>query len=220
MAPSPPVLPSKTYCVLLGNGAYPTPDVCHNILNNAACIICADGGANYAYRQHILPDWILGDLDSIEPEVAQYYQRQHIPIQKLQSQQHNDLEKAIRKAIRLGYQQLILIGFIGIRLDQTLATLQVAKKYIRKVRLILYSVSYEIYPLLPGKYTFSALRGTRVSIFGFPRADGVTTTGLQWPLNNDRLNEGSRGLSNLAINNLIEISFTHGCLLMLKASPI
>jgi len=217
MVTSTTFFPSETYCVLIGNGEYPSPDKYTHILGNAKCIICADGGANYAYRQNVKPDWILGDLDSIEPEVLDYYQRQHIQIQKLKSQRNNDLEKAIRKAIRLGYQQLILIGFIGKRLDQTLATLQIAKKYIRKTRVILYSSSCEIYPLVPGKYTFSAQPGDPVSIFGFPRAYGITTTGLQWSLTNNHLLESSRGLSNRTINSLIEISFTRGYLLLLKA---
>jgi thiamine pyrophosphokinase len=217
MAASIPFFPSKTYCVLIGNGECPSPDKHTHILNNARCIICADGGANYAYRQNVKPDWILGDLDSIEPEVLEYYQRQYIPIQKLKSQRNNDLEKALRKAIRLGYQQLILIGFIGKRIDQTLATLQVAKKYVRKARIILYSSSYEIYPLVPGKYTFAAQPGDPVSIFGFPRAYGITTTGLQWSLTNNHLLEGSRGLSNLATNNFIKISFARGFLLLLIA---
>jgi thiamine pyrophosphokinase len=219
MATSPFLFPPKTYCVLIGNGEYSPSDKYNHILDNAKCIICADGGANYAYRQQLKPDWIIGDLDSIEPEVLKYFRRQHISILKLKSQQNNDLEKAIRKAIQLGHQQLILIGFFGQKLDQTLATIQVVKKYLRKVRLVLYSSPYEIYPLQPGKYTFPAKPGDQVSIFGFPRAYGITTTGLRWTLTNENLSEGSRGVSNSSINNPIEISFTRGFLLLLKASP-
>jgi len=220
MVASTTFFPQKTYCVLIGNGEHPSPDKYTHILNNAKCIICADGGANYAYRQNVKPDWILGDLDSIEPEVWEYYRRQQVRIQKLKSQMNNDLEKAIRKASRLGYRRLILIGFIGKRLDQTLTTFQVVKKYIRKARIILYSSSYEIYPLVAGKYTFSIQPGDPVSIFGFPRGYGITTTGLQWSLTNNHLLGGSRGLSNSAINNRIEISFTRGYLLLLKAPAI
>lgn len=39
-------------------------------------LICADGGANrlYEYKKEIIPKCIIGDLDSLKPEIQDYYE--------------------------------------------------------------------------------------------------------------------------------------------------
>ena len=52
-------------CVILANGDYGDVDSCKWLLNEADIILCADGGANYAYAMGIIPAYIVGDMDSI-----------------------------------------------------------------------------------------------------------------------------------------------------------
>ena len=40
------------------------------------CVIGIDRGLNFCYRNHIRPDYILGDFDSIDKEVLAYYESQ------------------------------------------------------------------------------------------------------------------------------------------------
>mgnify|MGYP000464757890 CR=1 FL=1 len=47
------------------------------------CIIGIDRGLNFCYRQNIHPDYILGDFDSIDREVLDYYEHQsEIPVKR------------------------------------------------------------------------------------------------------------------------------------------
>ena len=39
-------------------------------------VICADGGANHAHHACILPDYVIGDMDSISKSVLRYM-KQH-----------------------------------------------------------------------------------------------------------------------------------------------
>ena len=46
------------------------------LLDNSEFIVCADGGANrlLKYSDKIKVDYIIGDLDSIKPEVKSFYE--------------------------------------------------------------------------------------------------------------------------------------------------
>ena len=73
-------------------------------------IVCADGGANSLYeyfndnnhhhhenlqRSDYIPDYIVGDFDSISPDVKSYYQSHGSKIIRQSSQYYNDFTKSI-----------------------------------------------------------------------------------------------------------------------------
>ena len=211
-----PLSSTEPICILLGNGDYPDQKLCNQLLQAANFIMCADGGANYAFRHDITPDLIIGDLDSIKDEALNYFIQKNTRIIKTESQQENDVEKALHEAIRLSYKQIVLIGFMGKRDDHSIATLQIVKKFKRKATIRLFSQTSEILALPAGDYGFQASSGNAISLFGFPRAYDVTTNGLKWTLNHENLFEGSRGVSNMALKDDIRISFTKGTLIVIK----
>ena len=43
-------------------------------------IICADGGANHAYEMEIIPDFIIGDLDSAKENIVDYYRNHNVKV--------------------------------------------------------------------------------------------------------------------------------------------
>ncbi|QLQ78247.1 hypothetical protein HG537_0A04940 [Torulaspora globosa] len=66
--------------------------------------VCADGGANRLYeffhgneaaRACYLPDYIIGDFDSLKPEVEQYYRNAGVILIKQRSQFSTDFTKAL-----------------------------------------------------------------------------------------------------------------------------
>ena len=53
-------------CIIIGNGKSPRKEVIKYLLRkDYSTVICADGGANSAKKLGIIPDFIIGDLDSI-----------------------------------------------------------------------------------------------------------------------------------------------------------
>ncbi|MBQ7015836.1 MAG: thiamine diphosphokinase, partial [Firmicutes bacterium] len=62
------------YLVILGGQIYETA-LLKKLLSELDFdrVIAADSGLNWAYRLGILPDQMLGDFDSAEPEVVEYY---------------------------------------------------------------------------------------------------------------------------------------------------
>jgi thiamine pyrophosphokinase len=105
---------------------------------------------------------------------------------------------------------------MGKRDDQSIVTLQIAKKFIKNYQIIIYSTVSEILLLQPGSYSLKSLPRSQISLLGFPRAHEVSTTGLKWNLNHEILSEGSRGISNRAETDEIRIRFTKGLLLIIR----
>ena len=51
------------------------------ISKNTICL-CADGGANFAFKYKKIPKLIIGDLDSIETKVLEFYKSKDVLIKK------------------------------------------------------------------------------------------------------------------------------------------
>ena len=67
-------------------------------------ILAADAGMEALYRDHILPDIIVGDFDSVNPDTLEYFHdKEQIEVCMLNPEKDDtDTEYAIREAIRRG----------------------------------------------------------------------------------------------------------------------
>jgi thiamine pyrophosphokinase len=201
---------------MLGNGLYPNENKMNHLIENSSYIVCVNGGSKKAKELKIKPDIIIGDLDSADSDSVAYFRNLNVPIQKIPSQEENDLEKALMFLIKKGFQRVVLCGFLGEREDQTISTLQLAKKYVNKIDSYIISNRAEIFLLRKGNYKFPTEKNQIISILGFPHAYKVTTNGLKYPLKDENLFEGSRGISNQATKNSVQISLKAGTLIVVK----
>ena len=96
-------------------------------------VVAADGGAGNALLSVFLPDYIVGDLDSMTPEIKEKLPETQF-IRK-PSQELNDLEKTLIFCEEKGITEITLLGITGKRLDHTLNNLSVLCRYIQKFHL-------------------------------------------------------------------------------------
>ena len=76
----------------------------------------------------MIPDYILGDFDSIDKKVLEKYKTQKITIYELKPEKDfTDTEEAINLAIKLKSSEFVIIGAIGTRIDHVLANINVLK---------------------------------------------------------------------------------------------
>lgn len=54
---------------IICNGTLNDKDFHKSILKKADLIICADGGANNADKLGVVPDYVIGDMDSAEKDI-------------------------------------------------------------------------------------------------------------------------------------------------------
>lgn len=91
---------------------------------DADMVICADGGARHLYSENLMPDIIIGDLDSINHNTLKDFQKQGVkfirhPIKKNKS----DTELALDYAIENGANDIVFLGVTGCRLDHSMANI-------------------------------------------------------------------------------------------------
>jgi thiamine pyrophosphokinase len=177
-------------------------------------IIASDGAANTLYKLKYTPDYIVGDLDSISSQVLSNFKKRKVEIRKSPEQQHNDFEKCVLFAGKIGCNKIIIIGFSGKRIDHTINNFSILKKYSKLSYIKFLDDSFETF-FLKKKSNISYRKNEVVSISAFPKATGINTSGLKYKLKNGILEFGKReGSLNKSISNTINIEFKKGSLLI------
>ncbi|KAK4054938.1 thiamine pyrophosphokinase [Microbotryomycetes sp. JL201] len=138
-----------------------------------------------------LPDVIKGDFDSLRPDVRQYYQDRGVQIIHDSDQFSTDLGKCVAHVAELERTleheyQLIIVGGLSGRLDQTIHTLH-ALMQLEQDRAMTWAIGEESIACVLGKgdheLTISPERfGKTCGILPVGQEAYVTTTGLEWDL--------------------------------------
>lgn len=203
-------------CIILANGKPPGKKVISFLKKiGYSFFICADGGANFARKLNIIPDIIAGDLDSITKENKKFFKSKSKFI-KLHGQNDTDVEKCIKLAIKRGFNEAILLGVTGNRLDHTVCNLGIVIKYHKKIKLKLIAENSLLIPL-SGNEKLKTLPGETISLYGFSRRTRITSSGLKFPLNNQYLLFGeNESTSNLALGENIALKITGGVIFVIR----
>ncbi|HOZ37821.1 MAG TPA: thiamine diphosphokinase [Anaerolineaceae bacterium] len=186
-------------------------------------LVAVDGGLRHLKRLGLKPDFLIGDLDSIDAsEVAEILEA-GIEVHRFPpAKDQTDLELALEYALSLGYAQIVIAYPFGDRVDHTLGNLSLlARPDLAGRRLSLDDGQVEA-RLLDEKASLPTQPGDLVSLipWGEP-VEGITTKGLEYPLNNETLVPWqSRGISNVALADSIELDFKSGRLLVIKTNSI
>lgn len=203
----------KKHVLIVANGEQPVSPQHWNRIKRAQPLICTDGAANWLLENQITPDVIIGDLDSISEGVRGGLSPE--VIHHVGSQQNTDLEKALEYALDEGYDAATIIAATGKREDMTLANLYLVAKYAEKIHIQLLT-NYSTIEAITDEYSSTAELGEKISLLPVGTVEGVTTTGLEYPLVNEDLELGTRGVSNRANTSQISISVKSGTLLIFR----
>lgn len=175
-------------------------------------IIAADGGAVKALEFGLLPNVVIGDLDSLPYNFSE--QNPQIEIIKKPSQELNDLEKALVYCWENGATRVVAVGITEGRVDHTFNNFSVLAKFQQKFDLLIFNNHATIY-LVQSSIAFAAKPGQTISLIPLGKVKGVTTHGLKYILNKESLELGVReGASNEAIAENVIISIEQGTLLV------
>lgn len=203
-------------CLIIANGKPPAKSVVMSFIKNGySTIICADGGANSAKKIGVTPNFIVGDLDSISESTLKYF-RGKSKIIKYKGQNDTDVEKSLKFAINKKFNEVILLGVTGDRLDHTICNLGIVLKFFDKIRISLVSEKSFLIPINRTTY-FKSRVGETISLYAFDNKTKITTTGLKYKLINTALPFGVKeSTSNVAIQNNIKIKVTGGIVFVIR----
>lgn len=191
---------------LLGGAAVDTEEL-NSILALAPRLYCVDGGANTALSLNLSPMAVIGDLDSLSDEAATKYQDLLCPVD---DQNSTDFEKSLS---HVSDKVLICIGFLGQRLDHSIAAMNALAKF-PNTRAVLVGDG-DICFLAPRKISFETVVGDRVSLFPLSPTR-AKSHGLLWPL--DPLSfapSGQIATSNKACESRVELYDISGEMLVI-----
>ena len=179
-------------------------------------IIAADGASDFLYKNKIIPDIIIGDLDSISPAVKKFCANKKVKIKRIVDQYKTDLEKCLGYVIGKGIKNISIIGFSGKRFDHSINNLSILKKFCRKANIKVYDSEFE-YFFINKKIEFECKSGDVISLIALPKATGIKTKGLKYTLTNGTLEFGiMQGALNSATGKIVRIEFKSGYLLLIK----
>jgi thiamine pyrophosphokinase len=203
-------------CIILANGKTPRKNVIEFLKRkDYNIIICADGGANSARRLNIIPDYIVGDLDSIDKSTLKYFSGKSV-IKKINRQNDTDVEKCLKYAISKKISEAILVGVTGDRLDHTFCNLGIVLKFFDKIKLnIIAENSY--LSAYSGNIELKTFPGETISLYGFNLKTRITSEGLKYPLNKTQLPFGVReSTSNVAVKDKVKLKITGGRIFVIR----
>lgn len=203
-------------CVLLANGEYGVDlKTYHEVVNQADYILCADGGANYAYQLQVVPDCIIGDMDSIAKEVRDHFNRLEVSIKKYPRQKDfTDTQLALSEAEAQGANEIILIGSLGKRLDHTLSNLYSCMDLAKRgIKVSHHAPEMQVH-LVTDKLQLKGGAGDLVSVLVLTdKAVGVSEQGFEYPLQKAVLAKGNPfAVSNLMVGEEATITVDEGVL--------
>ena len=209
--------------IIISGGAIEAPFTLEFLKNVSADIcIAVDRGLEFMYKYDLNPTHIVGDFDSIAPEVIAYYKKEtQIPIREFNPvKDASDTEIAIRLAINLGVKELWILGGTGTRLDHVMANIQ-SLKIAANAGIKAYLVdAHNRISLLEEAAVLDKANafGKYFSLFSLGGSVcGLTVRGAKYPLENHRLEPyDSLSVSNQFAEDQVTIEFQTGTIILME----
>jgi thiamine pyrophosphokinase len=185
------------FTILLGGELTVTPRLTRQVTGSRA--IAADSGMRHAEALGLDVELWVGDFDSAGAELMARFPdipRATYPAEK----NATDGDLAIAAATARGASAFVLAGGLGGQTDHLIGHLGLALRVARAGKpVFLTSGDEEAWPILPGRTTIDAPRGSRLSLVPMGDLKRLDLGGVKWPLDQADVPVGSSlTLSNVA----------------------
>ena len=191
------------------------------------CVILVDGGLEPAEKLGLVPDAIVGDFDTVRPEILDRYRQNaggdvlwdvHKP-----EKDETDTELAISTAMKLGCTRLAILGATGGRLDHEFSNIHLLKMCLDAgVEAALYDAQNRVSLLTGGRvFRRDETYGKYVSFIPMTeQVRGITLTGFKYPLTGKNISIGREAglcVSNEIVEETAKIRFDEGILICVES---
>ncbi|MBE6583159.1 MAG: thiamine diphosphokinase [Ruminococcaceae bacterium] len=193
-------------CCIVGAG----PSELYTV--EGAFIIAADAGIEKLNKAGIAPDLIIGDFDSLGTRPSGENVRV-FPVEK----DDTDTMLALKEAISLGYDTVIISGGLGGELDHTMANLQTLLYACDNGINAFLTDGITTATVISDSITLGSESSGRCSVFAFgSEAIGVSISGLKYEASGITLSPSfPLGVSNHFVGKETKISLESGRLLII-----
>ena len=176
--------------VLIANGKVSKTNYITKIIDSNDFFISIDAKLENLKELGVKPNLILGDLDSalINDLDSQ------IEVVELSDQNKTDLEKSLDYCKENSIKKVVILGSSGLREDHSMANILIASTYSDILHIELITSFYRI--IFVRENTIINAPNAPVSIISLSSDNKITTSGLKYDLNNEKLKSFSNGISN------------------------
>lgn len=192
-------------------------------IESSNCIICADGGGELAYRNGIIPNYLIGDFDSLDQGILDFFRSKAVEIIKYpRDKDYTDTEICVYKALELGCMDICIISGVGSRIDHSLGNIGLLHLIAQRGgRGYILSKDCNIY-LCRDSIQLSGEIGDTISIIPLSgNVYGLKSSGLKFQLNNTDIDFGKpTGISNEMTDKECSIEISNGEILVIKQKNI
>ena len=153
------------------------------------------------------PDRIVGDLDSLSPELRERYTDR---ITQISEQDDNDLTKAFRLALTLSPSRITIVGATGRREDHTLGNISLLLDYAREADCPVEMLTdYGRFEAIFDTATLPSEPGQQISIFAFDNTLTIKSAGLEYPTDQVRFDTLWKATLNEALSASFTLTLSH-----------
>ena len=192
----------KNVSVIL-NGQMPTDDTIINQITNSDYIIAVDGSANKLLDLQIIPDVIIGDLDSL-----QNIKNKDIELVETPNQNKTDFRKTLEWCIEKNILNISIFGISGESEDHFLGNYYTLSDFGEKISWKAFTDFSVISPCV-GNKKFESFKGQKVSLFCMKGSSTVNSENLEYPLQTYHLKPSDDAVRNLSLEDHFTIESTN-----------
>lgn len=204
--------------LIIGGGTPPSKELLKEESQRCDYIICADRGGEYIRAIDKLPDLLLGDFDSLNKDLLDYYINSGVTIERFPSKKdYTDTELCLQRALNLKPDEIVFLSCTGSRLDHVIGNIGLLKQLLDKnIKGYIKDDNNNIF-LIKNHAEICGKPGQLISFQAFTeKVSGLTVAGVRYPLNNFTLNSWSSfTVSNVFLNDHVNISFDSGILMII-----
>ena len=193
-------------------GDLPAPALLPNLLRGVDLVVAADAGLAHVAALGLTPQRIVGDLDSVAPELLASYPEVRVDRHRVDKDEL-DLELALSAARELGATSTRVLGAFGGRLDHSVAALLIGAAWVEAgFAVSLHGGSHEAWICTPQAPVELAIApGTTVSLLALRGPAVLTSRGLRFALSDTALGFGTGlGVSNVTDEATVALSSSSG----------
>lgn len=204
--------------IIVSGGKAPSKELLKEYIKDDDYIVGVDKGCNILREIEATPNIILGDFDSIDKEVLNYYKDKGVKIEKFNPEKdYTDTDLGYIKALEVNPSEIILFGATGSRIDHMLGNIGILLKGLREnIKVTIVDDNNRMYAVNKS----SLVKKEKGCVISFHALSDVvknlTIKNGKYPLNNyDMTLLEPRAICNEFLDDDIYIEFDSGIILIL-----
>ena len=195
----------KNIAVVL-NGQMPKEKILINQIQSADYIIAVDGSGNTLIDLNIIPDVIIGDLDSINS-----IKDKNIEFVKTEDQSKTDFRKTLEWCIKKNILEISIYGISGKSDDHFLGNYYTLNDFGTIIKWTAYTDFSFISPC-KGTKEFESFSGQKVSLFCMNGESIINSKNLEYPLKSYLLKPSDKAVRNISVSTKFTIASSNNIL--------